>query len=170
MELMMWCGVQKKGPWAESKEREERWVGVWVGGGHGGIAAAIDTLFVGIKRIDHSMACLLPGTPRERQESSAYESKEDVIGQCRKRQHRTLTRQSLPRAAIAATLSVDTLFAGTKTARDIWATEKFRADSDGQALGFRWRSLTPRPLKRRLALQRPRNGSLSTSCSGRVCF
>ena len=64
MELMMWCGVQQKGPWA-SPRRGRR--GGWVGGGHGGIAAAIDTLFVGIKRIDHSMARPSPGnTPREK--------------------------------------------------------------------------------------------------------
>ena len=58
----------RKGP-GPSLRRGRRcgWVGGWVGGGHSGIAAAIDTLFVGIKRIDHSMARLLLGTSRERQ-------------------------------------------------------------------------------------------------------
>ena len=68
---------------------------------------SVDTLFMGIKRIDQSMDQPSPGdTPspsagRERQESIALHtlSKEDVIGSCRKRRHLTPTRQSPPRAS-----------------------------------------------------------------------
>ena len=68
---------------------------------------SVDTLFMGIKRIDQSMNqpspwdTKSPSVGRERQESVALHtvSKEDVIGPCRKRRHLTPTRQSPSRVS-----------------------------------------------------------------------
>ena len=67
-----------------------------------GVVTAIDTLFVGTKRIDHSMwAAFSIDSPRERQESAALHhlSQEKIIGPCRRGRHRTPIRQTHSRAS-----------------------------------------------------------------------